>query len=124
MAKIHRTIRFITPTETLTIDIRTEIEEVERNELSSIFEAASGKRYKAITGSNTNYKYKFDYCDSAVFDFFNDAYAASSLTFERELDDGTYSSETVFTSKPQYQDENVTETGKTYKDLEVEVYTA
>lgn len=125
MAKTYRTIKFVTPTETLSIDIRIENEEVVRNEISSIFESASGKRYKTITGSNENYKYRFDYCDSEVYDFFIDAYAETSLTFERELDDGTYDSFEAFISRPQYQDENVDNTGeKVYRDLRVEVFSA
>jgi hypothetical protein len=125
VAKNYRTIKFITLTETLEIDVRTSDESVSRNELSSEFEAASGKRYKQVTGENTNYSYTFDLCNTEVFDFFNSAFAADSLTFERELDDGTFDSFGVFLRKPQYQDESVGENGdKVYRNLTVEVLTA
>ena len=124
MAKTYRTIRFITTTETLEVDVRTDNEQVTRDEISSIFTSYSGKRYKQITGYNYRWEYRFRYADEELFQFFQDGYDAQGITFERELDDGTFESYSAFLEIPEYQEDTVGTDGKVYRDFRVRVLSA
>ena len=107
--------------------MKTENETQSPEELSTIVQTLDGSRYKYVTGSNDKWTYSFNRCSSDVADFFITGYTQSlstAVTFEREADDGSFDSYDVIISLPQWQDDNLTVSGKIYKDFNCEVFEA
>lgn len=126
MAKIYRTIKFTYDLTTYEIDILTERETSTLEDIYTIRQTLTGKRYKQITGTNIKaWNYSFPKIDENVFDFYNDAYEASvagtSITLEREQDDGTFESYDVIVNRPSWQDDTISTTEKVYNDFAIEV---
>jgi hypothetical protein len=126
--KDYRTIKFTYNLTTVEIDVRLENENVLNEELSSIRQTIDGSRWKQITGTSSVYTYAFGFCTDDVYDFFVNAYNNNSsfdVTFEREQDDGSFSSELVIIDLPQAQDDNIgVDDLKVYAGLQVRVLTA
>jgi len=125
VAKTYRTLKLTYNTTTEEIDVRTVTEDVERVDLISTRQAIDGTRYQFKTGYKRTFTYSFDFADSDVYDFFQDAFDAFdsgiAVTFDRELDDSTFETFEVIMNRPIYLDDNITTTGKIYRDLSVEL---
>lgn len=128
MAKNYRTIKFTYNSTTTEIDVRTATEAVTRNEIYGVQTAIDGTPYKNKTGENITFTYNFAFCDSFVFDFFNDIYAinetGTAVTMDREEDDGTFTTySTAIINQPQYNDYSIDNTTdqKVYQNVTVEV---
>lgn len=121
MAKDYRTLKLSWLTTTTSIDVRTEWEEVEREDYTTTRQAIDGTRYNFVTGYKRAFEYDFDRVNADVLEFFLNAFEAFNddreITFERELDDGTFESMQVIMRRPEYQDDSVTETGKVYREV-------
>lgn len=125
MAKRYRTIRLTYNTTTDSIDVPTNIEQVEYNDLETIRQAIDGTRYSFITGMKRVFSYSYSYSNAEVYNFFANGYNAFNddfdVSLERENDDGTFESIPVIIRRPQRQDETVGSTDKIYADVNVEL---
>lgn len=125
MDKFIRTIRIITDTQTVEIKVNVRNELIpERREFSSIFVAYSGERQKQTTGNNFDFGFSFPYCTQEVLDFFLVGFESGGFVFERENDDGTFTTfNNSFMSQPQYKDRTVVEGfQKIYQNLTLTVF--
>lgn len=113
MAKDWRTIKFTYNSTEYTIDALLETETMNRNDLFSTIQMLDGTIKRQITGENFTWEYSFDLANTAVKDFFVNAYdfnrAGGTVVFDRENDDGTFTQySNVIISRPQWQDLNIT----------------
>lgn len=125
MGRAYREIRLSHGVTTDSIDVRLVNERTFREDLHIIRQAVNGRRYEFWTGYRRRWIYTFTRTNSDVFSFFHDAYDAhhegDQVTFSIERDDGSFEDVPVIVIRPRYQDDTVSDTGKYYESIEVEL---
>jgi hypothetical protein len=125
VAKRYRELTFTYNATSETIEVPTDSEEVAREDIQTIRQAADGTRYYFTTGYKRRFTYTFNYSNEEVFEFFLDAFDAfndeKAIQFGREQDDGTTETVQVIVRRPVYADDNVGTSGKVYRDITVEL---
>lgn len=130
MAKGWRTIKFTYDTNTYQIDVNIDNEVVTFQEQATTRRTLDGTFYEQFTSTAEKRNFVYNYIrdvDTDIFDFWIAARTASrtgsTITMEREQDDGTFESFEVKLRPVFYDESNVTSstTQKTYSNLSVTV---
>ena len=125
MDRRRRNLKFSYNTTTDQFKVHLRNENVQREDLETIRQAADGTRYHFVTGFKRIFSYAFDLANDELFDIFFDAFEAfqdgEDVTLSREKDDGTFEDVEVIVRRPVYGDETIGEDWKVFRNLSVEV---